>query len=726
MFENSLPYDQGLKHNIIINPRNIFYRDPRDVIVPKPIIIIGKPNVSKDKPPSQIAKFSMKPVDAYRIDPKHRNNKNIIVFGKPDTRKISFLDAKNKVSTSDSSQETSETKTKPTFQIYSKIIRQLYTVMLPDLLKADMTLLNNAYENFQKEYVKNKSKMTDNLLDFLIKNYISSVRSVFEKWYNESDKTINPILTLETGVPLDDIQNNNDDLYQLLIDNNENKNKQTEEELDKEIAQNLDELKEYQQDLDQIEAEEKEQLTKLEEEKEKIRQSLIEEGNKEKEKVELLYQKEIEKQEKELETVKQEVEKDIEGYTIRINNATRIIEEHKIIKQQNDKKITEIESKLKTPGIDSKEEKSLIAEMQKLIDASEKIDDDDKYYKISIIDYKKYIKEAEKALGIKDKQYNDKINEVVEEQKTVDAKIKEKVEELEKDILKTAEEKRREKRKIKKEISKNRSDNMTKQNEKRKKSKEANKQELEKEKEKKQAAGTISESRLVDMLQFIRETSGEISYDPEKLNLQYRAALKNNFKEVEGISIDRKILVFDRNKENFLKIVRFDVYSRIYDDIKGNTLVEKQMKKKFNARYKKITKTEPEDFYYIEYLIYAKERFNRDNPPLSEDPLSLDLEDQGSSSGPKTIRESGTVRAKEDPLSLDLEDQGSSSGPKTVLTNSGKESKFSFSNPINTPNRKNLALASTFSSPYTGNLTGLGQKHKLSKSLKQLLKKYNL
>ena len=49
MFENSLPYDQGLKHNIIINPRNIFYRDPRDIIIPKPIIIIGKPNVSKDQ-----------------------------------------------------------------------------------------------------------------------------------------------------------------------------------------------------------------------------------------------------------------------------------------------------------------------------------------------------------------------------------------------------------------------------------------------------------------------------------------------------------------------------------------------------------------------------------------------------------------------------------------------------------------------------------------------------
>ena len=40
--------------------------------------------------------------------------------------------------------------------------------------------------------------------------------------------------------------------------------------------------------------------------------------------------------------------------------------------------------------------------------------------------------------------------------------------------------------------------------------------------------------------------------------------------------------VFDINKENFLKIVRFDLYSRIYDDIKGNTLVEKQVKKKLN------------------------------------------------------------------------------------------------------------------------------------------------
>jgi hypothetical protein len=278
---------------------------------------------------------------------------------------------------------------------------------------------------------------------------------------------------------------------------------------------------------------------------------------------------------------------------------------------------------------------------------------------------------------------------------------------------------------------------MIKQNAIRWGSKEA--KDKKKEKEKKQAAGTISESRLVDILQFIKNTDGEISYnDQTKLNQQYRAALKNNVLNVDGISIDRKKLIFDKNKENFLSVVRFDVYSRIYDDIKGNTLVEKQVKKKFNAHYKKITKTEPEDFYYKEYLKYAIERFNKDNPPLLEDPLSLDIEDQGSSSGPKTIRESGneTVRANS---GLETVREGTSSGPETIRT---REGKFSFMSPPTrfTPGRRNLTVASTtnpFTSPDNNrsvvnspngspNLTGLGQKHKLSKSLKQLLKKYNL
>ena len=131
---------------------------------------------------------------------------------------------------------------------------------------------------------------------------------------------------------------------------------------------------------------------------------------------------------------------------------------------------------------------------------------------------------------------------------------------------------------------------MTKQNTKRWGSQEAKDKKKEKE-----AKGTIDESRLVDMLQFIKNTDGKISYNnQENLNMQYRAALKNNVLNVDGISIDRKKLIFDRNKENFLRIVRFDVYSHIYEDIKKNTLVEKQLRKKFDTRYKKITDTEPE------------------------------------------------------------------------------------------------------------------------------------
>ena len=131
-----------------------------------------------------------------------------------------------------------------------------------------------------------------------------------------------------------------------------------------------------------------------------------------------------------------------------------MIEEHKIIKQQNAKKITEIESKLKTPGIDSKDEKSLIIKKQELIDSPNKNEEDDEYYYIAIKDEEQNIKEAEKALGVKDKEVKDEISKVIEEQKTVDAKTEEKVKELEKDIVKTAEEKRQEKRERKREISK--------------------------------------------------------------------------------------------------------------------------------------------------------------------------------------------------------------------------------------------------------------------------------
>ena len=297
MFGSILPYDQGLKHNIIVNPQNIYYRDPKDEIMPRKYIIIGKPNVRKDIPLPQNATFFMKPVDAFRIDPKNQVNKKLFFFGKPDTRKINFLDLKNGVSSSDLT-SSSEIKTKPNFQIYSKIIRQLYTLMIPDLVQTDRNLLNISYENLQKEFIKNKSRMNDNLLDNLIKNYISSVRPVLESWYNSSDKTINAILTLETGVPLDDIlQNNNDDLYQLLIDSNNNKNdnKEINEEDNKVVDANIKLLSDFQKDLDNVDQELEVEIGKEQEkEKEEIKK-LQEQAEIAKGEIEKKYEKEIEK-----------------------------------------------------------------------------------------------------------------------------------------------------------------------------------------------------------------------------------------------------------------------------------------------------------------------------------------------------------------------------------------------------------------------------------------------
>jgi hypothetical protein len=100
-------------------------------------------------------------------------------------------------------------------------------------------------------------------------------------------------------------------------------------------------------------------------------------------------------------------------------------------------------------------------------------------------------------------------------------------------------------------------------------------QEAKDKKQEKEAKGMISDSRLVDMLQFIKNTDGKISYNnQENLNTQYRTALKNNVLKVDGISIDRKKLIFDRNKEIFLRIVIFDVYSHIYEDIKKIRLLK--------------------------------------------------------------------------------------------------------------------------------------------------------
>ena len=60
--------------------------------------------------------------------------------------------------------------------------------------------------------------MNPSQLDILLNNYISKVREVFTSWYDSSDKSFNPILTIESGTVLDEIQTDNDELIQILKD----------------------------------------------------------------------------------------------------------------------------------------------------------------------------------------------------------------------------------------------------------------------------------------------------------------------------------------------------------------------------------------------------------------------------------------------------------------------------------------------------------------------------
>ena len=59
--------------------------------------------------------------------------------------------------------------------------------------------------------------MNDVQLDSMINNFISRVKEVFMRWYDTSDKSFNPVLTLESGTVLEEITtNNNDELIETL------------------------------------------------------------------------------------------------------------------------------------------------------------------------------------------------------------------------------------------------------------------------------------------------------------------------------------------------------------------------------------------------------------------------------------------------------------------------------------------------------------------------------
>ena len=113
-------------------------------------------------------------------------------------------------------------------------------------------------------------------------------------------------------------------------------------------------------------------------------------------------------------------------------------------------------------------------------------------------------------------------------------------------------------------------------------------------------------------------------------------------------------LIYDKNKDRFLYIVRLDIYGQIYNGIKNNDLVKKlALRNNFDKKYQLITDTEPDDDIYKEYIEYARKRFFNENSDYIKD-----------------------VSSRNPVLSLDTSNEGNRSAPHTIET--GREGKFSF------------------------------------------------
>ena len=93
--------------------------------------------------------------------------------------------------------------------------------------------------------------MTDVQLDSMINNFISRVKEVFMRWYDTSDKSFNPVLTLESGTVLEEITTNNDELIQTL------KNRDTLEDNMKTLEAEA-EMQSIQDEIDELEKDRKE------------------------------------------------------------------------------------------------------------------------------------------------------------------------------------------------------------------------------------------------------------------------------------------------------------------------------------------------------------------------------------------------------------------------------------------------------------------------------------
>jgi hypothetical protein len=581
MFESILPRDEAARSSMIM-PNLIYYRDPKyDLIPRKSVAVLKKTNTldmriinpSKNYDGFVIASHKkIKPTLVFRTDPKNvinpinRKNKR----PSPITTKVNFLNLKNGVD----SNVSSDVKQKPTFQVYVQTIRQVYKRMINDITTSEQQILNDALDTFQKEYINKKNNMNQSQLDSLLNNYISKVSEVFTTWYESSDKSFNPILTVESGTVLDDIQTNNDELIQTLKD----RDNREENLLIASAQSDLDALQEAQDLLD-------------EETKKKTADiaNLIKENN-EKLKVEKQKRKDIEGSIKEQKRLLDQAD-------------ALILTETKQKTKDDDRKVA-IDDRLAVVASEYKDT-STISDTKIRIATREALtkENDDLESEKTVID-NRYLTSVNNVTDIEAKKLliAQEQKDKIQERKDQIAKIQQQQndDKKETDKLKAVEEKERLEKEAKLEKE---AEPILKGLAKFNADRTARNTLIQK-------IAPLKDSVSDDRLQEIYDNLPKEYRDPENANLnaKYREALRKTFKDIDNVVIsnDERRVIYKNNYDRFLDLVKSNyrptnLNENIFNAITGSKININEFKKEFE----KIIKSKPQKVDIESYKRYA-------------------------------------------------------------------------------------------------------------------------
>ena len=588
MFDSALPKDRGPIHNIITNPNRIFYRDPQYSIssrpinqhtLPSPLMLDSRiVNNSKFQDGFIVATNKSTASKAYHIDPKYRTRPlNQYALPPPNMKRVNFL-----TMNSAKTDTTTDLKQKPTFQLYVQIIRQIYKRMADDITASDQTVLNNAFESFQKEYVNKKNNMNDVQLDSMINNFISRVKEVFMRWYDTSDKSFNPVLTLESGTVLEEITTNNDELIETL------KNKEILEENLKE-AEVEAEVIALQEASDILEAEKKAN--------EEIVQKKIDDDAKN---VDIERQNASDIQDiinaknKDLQVADDLIATDIKLKTSLEDKNKAIIVEETLIRKEITKTSSISDVKIRKAAMDDLDDKTM-----KLNKEKKDIIDDLSALSAKTTKITAARKALEKEVKNKTKELDDKNNAIIAKISTDAKDVKSLVADTEKENKTLDKDFEKKKAYVLKGLVNLEKDRTIKK---------------------------VLKEKIVVIKDFMPDTRLKEVYDimpkefrdPEnkEFELKYREAVRKVFLDKDNITVanDPRRLVYKNNYERFKtlardKLIPANLYSDIYDNIGGTVFNDVLDVKKISSEYKKLTGSDPKRGEINDFQRYAINRF---------------------------------------------------------------------------------------------------------------------